>query len=193
MVNPFFILKNQGVIIMNVFNKIFDKKISKNIGVILKEFPFPIIQITDTVDSIMNICRDINSDKLIQEKELAEIEAKVNIYTEYTNFHKDTLNKGYELEKKELELIQIITSKIVTLFEIVEILDENSPKFLIYIEQINRYQKILEKIVESTGKYFNEKVIEASRIDIPEFIRYTEIGKHESRKKLNNMKEAEYV
>ncbi len=123
---------------MNVFNKIFDKKISKNIGVILKEFPFPIIQITETLDSIISTYRDINSDKLIQEKELAEIEAKVNTYSEYTNFHKDTLNKGYELEKKELELINLITSKIEVLFDTVKNLHEDSPKFQMYIEQINR-------------------------------------------------------
>ena len=48
-------------------------------------------------------------------------------------------------------------------------------------------------MVDSTGRYFNEKIIEANKIDIPEFIRYTEIGKYQSRKKLNNMREAEYV
>ena len=48
-------------------------------------------------------------------------------------------------------------------------------------------------MVDSTGKYFNEKIIEANKIDIPEFIRYTEIGKHQNRKKLADMREAEYV
>ena len=48
-------------------------------------------------------------------------------------------------------------------------------------------------MVDSTGRYFNEKIIEANKIDIPEFIRYTEIGKHQNRKKLGNMREAEYV
>ena len=79
------------------------------------------------------------------------------------------------------------------MIEVVENLDENTTKFKVYIEQINRYQKILEKMVDSSGKYFNEKIIEANKIDIPEFIRYTEIGKHQSRKKLADMREAEYV
>ena len=48
-------------------------------------------------------------------------------------------------------------------------------------------------MVDSSGKYFNEKIIEANKIDIPEFIRYTEIGKHQNRKKLADMREAEYV
>ena len=160
---------------------------------ILDELFYPKIPVTDTLEAIFSICRDMKSDRLIQEKELAEIEAKVNTYTEYTNFHKDTLNKSYELEKKELELIQLVTNKILAMFEVVENLDENTTKFKVYIEQINRYQKILEKMVDSSGKYFNEKIIEANKIDIPEFIRYTEIGKHQSRKKLADMREAEYV
>ncbi len=130
---------------------------------------------------------------MLQKSLTKSIEAKVNTYTEYTSFHKDTLNKSYELEKKELELIQLVTNKIVSLFEIVENLDESTTKFKVYIEQINKYQKILEKMVDSTGRYFNEKIIEANRIYIPEFIRYTEIGKHQNRKRLTDTREAEYV
>ena len=48
-------------------------------------------------------------------------------------------------------------------------------------------------MVDSTGRYFNEKIIEANKIDIPEFIRYTEIRKHQNRKKLNNIKEVDSV
>ncbi len=177
---------------------IFSNGLGKNIwglgrGMILDELFYPQVPVTDTLEIIFSICRDMKSDRLIQEKELGEIEAKVNTYTEYTSFHKDTLNKSYELEKKGLELIQLVTNKIVSLFEIVETLDESTTKFKVYIEQINRYQKILEKMVDSTGKYFNEKIIEANKIDVPEFIRYTEIGKHQNRKKLGNMREAEYV
>ena len=179
---------------MNIFNNGLGKNIwGLGKGIILDELFYPQIPVVDVVETIFSICRDMKSDRLIQEKELAEIEAKVDTYTEYTNFHKDTLNKSYELEKKELELIQLVTNKIVSLFEIVENLDESTTKFKVYIEQINRYQKILEKMVDSSGKYFNEKIIEANKIDIPEFIRYTEIGKHQSRKKLADMREAEYV
>ena len=179
---------------MSLFNDKLKKKIlNKGASFILEEFILNQLPIIETIESILNTHRDMKSDRLIQEKELAEIEAKVNTYTEYTSFHKDTLNKSYELEKKELELIQLVTNKIVSLFEIVENLDEDSTKFKVYIEQINRYQKILEKMVDSSGRYFNEKIIEANKIDIPEFIRYTEIGKHQNRKKLNNIREAEYV
>ena len=48
-------------------------------------------------------------------------------------------------------------------------------------------------MIDNSGKYFNEKIIEANKIDITEFIRYTEIGKHQSRKRLTDMREAEYV
>ena len=161
--------------------------------IMIGELFYPQVPVSDTLETIFSICRDMKSDRLIQEKELAEIEAKVNTYTEYTSFHKDTLNKSYELEKKELELIQLVTNKIVAMFEVVEKLEENSTKFRVYIEQINRYQKILEKMVDSSGRYFNEKIIEANKIDIPEFIRYTEIGKYQNRKKLGNVREAEYV
>ena len=179
---------------MSLFNDKLKKKIlNKGASFILEEFILNQLPIIETIESILNTHRDMKSDRLIQEKELAEIEAKVNTYAEYTSFHKDTLNKSYELEKKELELIQLVTNKIVSLFEIVENLDEDSTKFKVYIEQINRYQKILEKMVDSSGRYFNEKIIEANKIDIPEFIRYTEIGKHQNRKKLNNIREAEYV
>ncbi len=179
---------------MSLFNDKLRKKIlNKGASFILEEFILNQLPIIETIESILNTHRDMKSDRLIQEKELAEIEAKVKTYTEYTSFHKDTLNKSYELEKKELELIQLVTNKIVTMFEIVENLDESTTKFKVYIEQINRYQKILEKMVDSTGRYFNEKIIEANKIDIPEFIRYTEIGKHQNRKKLGNMREAEYV
>ncbi len=183
---------------MNLFGRGFGNMFGSGIlgnsfPIVMEELIYPKVPVVDTIETIFGICRDMQSDRLIQEKELAEIEAKVNTYTEYTNFHKDTMNKSYELEKKELELIQIVTDKIVALFEVVENLDEKSTKFKVYIEQINRYQKILEKMVDSTGKYFNEKIIEANRIDIPEFIRYTEIVKHQSRKKLGNMREVEYV
>ncbi len=183
---------------MNLFGRGFGNMFGSGIfgnsfPVVMEELVYPKVPVVDTLETIFGICRDMQSDRLIQEKELAEIEAKVNTYTEYTSFHKDTMNKSYELEKKELELIQIVTNKMVALFEVVENLDESSTKFKVYIEQINRYQKILEKTVDSTGRYFNEKIIEANKIEIPEFIRYTEIGKHQNRKKLNNMREAEYV
>lgn len=178
---------------MNLFSRGFGSVFNSGIfgnsfPVVMEELVYLQVPVSDTIETIFSICREMQSDRLIQEKELAEIEAKVNTYTEYTNFHKDTLNKSYELERKELELIQIVTNKIVALFEVVENLDENSTKFKVYIEQINRCQKILEKMVDSTGRYFNEKIIEANKIDIPEFIRYT--GKHQNRKKLNNMREA---
>ncbi len=174
---------------MNLFSRGFGGMFGSGIfgssfPVVMEELVYPKVPVVDTIETIFSICRDMQSYRLIQEKELAEIEAKVNAYTEYTSFHKDTLNKSYELEKKELELIQIITNKIVALFEVVENLEESSTKFKVYIEQISRYQKILEKMVDSTGRYFNEKIIEANRIDIPEFIRYTEIGRNQSRKKL---------
>ncbi len=179
---------------MSLFNDKLRKKIlNKGANFILEEFILNQLPIVETIESILNIHRDMKSDKLIQEKELAEIEAKVNSYAEYTSIHKDTLNKSYDLEKKELELIQLVTNKIVSLFEIIETLDENTAKFKVYIEQINKYQRILEKMVDSSGRYFNEKIIEANKIDIPNFTRYTEIGKHQNRKKLNNMREAEYV
>ncbi len=176
---------------MSLFNSKTGKRIFRSgVGTILEEVILSQIPIVDTLESVLNICRDIKSDRLIQEKELAEIEARLNAYTQYNNFHTDILNKSYDLEQKELELIQIVTNRIVLLFEIVEKLEESSTKFKVYIEQINRYQNILEKMVTGSGKYFNEKIIEVNKISIPEFIRYTEIG---SRKKLNNMKEAEYV
>ena len=90
--------------------------------------------------------------------------------------------------KKELELIQLITGKIVILLEKIENIDTDNSKFKSYIEIINRYQKILEKIVDNSGKYFNEKIIEANKIDIPDFIRYTEIGKYQGKKSLLKLK-----
>jgi hypothetical protein len=120
---------------------------------------YPQISIIDVVDGILDTLRDVEADKLTQEKELAEIEATVNTYADYTKFHQDTLNKSYDLEKKELELIQLITGKIVILLEKIENIDTDNSKFKSYIEIINRYQKILEKIVDNSGKYFNEKII----------------------------------
>ena len=88
---------------------IFSNGLGKNIwglgkGMILDELFYPQVPVADTLETIFSICRDMKSDRLIQEKELAEIEAKVNTYTEYTNFYKDTMNKSYELERKNLSL-----------------------------------------------------------------------------------------
>lgn len=174
------------------------KKINKDFGKslieIMKGLVFLDIPIVEIVENVSDICRDIKADKLIQEKELAELEAKIDSYIEYTNFYKEALNKCYELERKELELADMISNKIVFLLEKLELLEENSIKIEIYIELINRYQGILDKIINNLGKYYNEKIIESSRIDIPEFIKYTEIGKqYHNRKKLVNIMEAEYV
>lgn len=146
-------------------------------GIVLEEYIFPQEQVANTIGMLFDIFRDMQSDKLIQEKELAEIEAKVNVYSEYVSFHRNTIDKGFELEKKELELIQVITDKIMRLIESLGNLDEQSDKFKIYIEQINRYQRILEKLVDNSGKYFNGKIMELNKIDIVEVEKKTEIGK----------------
>ena len=73
-------------------------------------------------------------------------------------------------------------------YEKIENIDTDNSKFKSYIEIINRYQKIFEKIVDNSGKYFNEKIIEANKIDIPDFIRYTEIGKYQGKKSLLKLK-----
>ena len=60
---------------MNIFSNGLGK------GMILDELFYPQVPVADTLETIFSICRDMKSDRLIQEKELAEIEAKVNTYT----------------------------------------------------------------------------------------------------------------
>ena len=145
----------------NVFgNGIF----GNNLPVVMDESVYPKDPLVEIIGEILHTFRGVESDRLTQERELAEIEAKVNMYTEYVSYHKETLNKGYDLEKREIELIQMITNKIMGLIEKLEEVEENSAKFKIYIEQINRCQKILEKIVDNSGKYFNQKILEVNRI-----------------------------
>ena len=145
----------------NVFgNGIF----GNNLPVVMDESVYPKDPLVEIIGEILHTFRGVESDRLTQERELAEIDAKVNMYTEYVSYHKETLNKGYDLEKREIELIQMITNKIMGLIEKLEEVEENSAKFKIYIEQINRCQKILEKIVDNSGKYFNQKKLEVNRI-----------------------------
>jgi hypothetical protein len=145
----------------NVFgNGIF----GNNLPVVMDESVYPKDPLVEIIGEILHTFRGVESDRLTQERELAEIDAKVNMYTEYVSYHKETLNKGYDLEKREIELIQMITNKIMGLIEKLEEVEENSAKFKIYIEQINRCQKILEKIVDNSGKYFNQKILEVNRI-----------------------------
>ena len=145
----------------NVFgNGIF----GNNLPVVMDESVYPKDPLVEIIGEILHTFRGVESDRLTQERELAEIDAKVNMYTEYVSYHKETLNKEYDLEKREIELIQMITNKIMGLIEKLEEVEENSAKFKIYIEQINRCQKILEKIVDNSGKYFNQKILEVNRI-----------------------------
>ena len=145
----------------NVFgNGIF----GNSLPVVMDESVYPKDPLVEIIGEILHTFRGVESDRLTQERELAEIDAKVNMYTEYVSYHKETLNKGYDLEKREIELIQMITNKIMGLIEKLEEVEENSAKFKIYIEQINRCQKILEKIVDNSGKYFNQKILEVNRI-----------------------------
>ena len=132
--------------------------------VVMEERGYHKDPIVEIVGEILHTFRDAESNRLTQEKELAEIEAKVDMYTEYVSYHKEALNKGYDLEKREMELIQMITNKIMGLIDKLEEVEENSTKFKIYIEQINRCQKILEKIVDNSGKYFNHKMLEVNRM-----------------------------
>ena len=159
-----------------------------NFPTVIDELPYSKLPVVDIVENILDLFRDMESDKLIYDKELAEIEAKVDTYTQYVDYHRDTLNKSYELERKELELIQIVTAKSIGLLERMEKLNDDSNNYKTYMELMNRYQKILEKIVDNSGKYFNEKIIEANKIDIPDFIRYTEIGKYQGKKSLLKLK-----
>lgn len=170
------------------------RDIGKNLMDVMRGLVFLDIPILEILENASDTFRDIKADKLIQEKELAELEAKIDSYIKYTNFYEEALNKCYELENKELELIKMISNKIELLLEKLELLEESSIKINIYIDQISRYQSILDKMVNNLGKYYNEKIIESSRIDIPEFIKYTEIGRqYRNRKKLVNSMEAEYV
>ena len=145
----------------NVFgNGIF----GNNLPVVMDESVYPKDPLVEIIGEILHTFRGVESGRLTQERELAEIDAKVNMYTEYVSYHKETLNKGYDLEKREIELIQMITNKIMGLIEKLEEVEENSAKFKIYIEQINRCQKILERIVDNSGKYFNQEILEVNRI-----------------------------
>ena len=119
----------------NVFgNGIF----GNNLPVVMDESVYPKDPLVEIIGEILHTFRGVESDRLTQESELAEIDAKVNMYTEYVSYHKETLNKGYDLEKREIELIQMITNKIMGLIEKLEEVEENSAKFKIYIEQINK-------------------------------------------------------
>ena len=85
---------------MNLFSRGFGGMFGSGIfgssfPVVMEELVYPKVPVVDTIETIFSICRDMQSDRLMQEKELAEIEAKVNTYTEYTSFHNDTLNKSY--------------------------------------------------------------------------------------------------
>lgn len=172
---------------------LFSGKLGKNIWglgteIVMDELFYPQIPVVDVIETIFSICRDMKSDRLIQEKELEELEAQVSTYSEYCNFHRDTLNKSYELEKKELELIHLVTNKIGMQIEILHILEEGSAKYQMYVEQINRYQKILEKLIDNSGKYFNEKIIEANRIGVAEFNKASEIGKYRVKKSSDKLR-----
>lgn len=154
-----------------------------NFPTVIDELPYSKLPVVDIVENILDLFRDMESDKLIYDKELAEIEAKVDTYTQYVDYHRDTLNKSYELERKELELIQIVTAKSIGLLERMEKLNDDSSNYKTYMELMNRYQKILEKLIDNSGRYFNERTIEVNRIGIPEFYKNTEIGRKETMRK----------
>lgn len=165
---------------MNIFNRSFDLTkgiFGKNNRIILEELVYPQIPVFDILDEVIGTIRDMRADKFIQEKEFVEIEVRLESYNDYMDFHRETLNRSYELERKEFELIQFITNKIMIPIEKVGELDADSSKAKTYLEQIRAYQKILEKIIETRGKYFNDKTIDANSIEILNFSSYTDIGK----------------
>ena len=135
-----------------------------NFPTVIDELPYSKLPVVDIVENILDLFRDMESDKLIYDKELAEIEAKVDTYTQYVDYHRDTLNKSYELERMEK-------------------LNDDSSNYKTYMELMNRYQKILEKLIDNSGRYFNERTIEVNRIGIPEFYKNTEIGRKELKRK----------
>ena len=123
------------------FGNIFDGGIfGNNFPMVIDELPYSKLPVVDIVENILDLFRDMESDKLIYDKELAEIEAKVDTYTQYVDYHRDTLNKSYELERKELELIQIVTAKSIGLLERMEKLNDDSNNYKTYMELMNRYQ-----------------------------------------------------
>ena len=144
---------------MNLFNRgfgnIFNGGIFGNYFPIVMDEPnYPQISVIDVVDGILDTLRGIESDKLTQEKELVEIEATVSTYADYTKFHQDTLNKSYDLEKKDV-LLDTLIHLISNDFNYTITADE------LFIHRNTLYQRLnkIESIIKMSIKSAETKLV----------------------------------
>jgi len=132
--------------------------------------------IIGAISKICGTARDMAADRLITEKELAEIEAKSKAFKQMIEFQQNTIDKLFELElasidfaKKYFQLIDKLTDRILEI-------PDNSPKLLIYSNAIDKNLESLNAFIQGDAKYFNQLNISNNNIQLTNFDNPTQVG-----------------
>lgn len=129
--------------------------------------------------TLCSTARDMRSDGLISQKELAEIEAKSKAFEQFVNYNKNIVDKAFELEMKVLDFQKVLLDKILFLLEKVEKI-ENEDKLNIYYNQISSIQNTLNDSIKSDAKYFNGEMMNNSSVGMTDFHNKTQIGENQT-------------
>lgn len=127
------------------------------------------------VGVMCSTARDMHSDHLISKKELAEIEAKSNAFTELIGFYKNSVDKAYELEMKAMELQEIYLNVIGIWLERIEKIEDKT-KLEMYHCSIMEVQGRLKYLVEKPSEFFTEEMIDKNTPQLADFHNTTQIG-----------------
>ncbi|MGL4867876.1 MAG: hypothetical protein ACRC4S_04350 [Cetobacterium sp.] len=146
-----------------------------------------LVVISYVIGKLASTGKEMYRDNLISEKELQEIRAKSKAFEQVVEHYKNKLDKAYNLEVLFLEntknLIETTNKQIDLCLNIVEKLDDNSPKIEFYMKSVLELQSgvrdMMKELSRSEGKYFNDNTLKSTNIGILDFHNETNIGTRE--------------
>ncbi|HQB08550.1 MAG TPA: hypothetical protein PLW37_01670 [bacterium] len=112
--------------------------------------------LTTIVSTVCSTARDMNADRLITNKELAEIEAKSKAFSEMISLKGDQIDKSFRLEMEIIGLAKEYLKMIQNMSDKIMILPDNSPKIHTYDQQISCFLNSIDALVRGDAKYFKD-------------------------------------
>ncbi|MDD3051476.1 MAG: hypothetical protein PHR06_10065 [Candidatus Cloacimonetes bacterium] len=130
---------------------------------------------------VASTARGMHADNLISEKELREIEARSKAFTEFINFKRYHLEREYELRIFMITSLQEQFRDIMSLFDKIMLIDDNSPKLEILDRKLNVVLEYYKNFMQITSDQIKNNDFHISEINNFNFDKLTEIGtKHKN-------------
>jgi len=132
--------------------------------------------LTTIVSTVCSTARDMHADRLITQKELAEIEAKSKAFSKILSLKSNQIDKAFRLELELIKLAEEYLKIIQDMSDKIMSIQDNSPKIQIYDQKISCFLNSIDAFVRGDSKYFKELDLKSFENGMIEYDSPTQIG-----------------